>query len=308
MPDHQQESDPLEHAEGDRSDDSCSEGCEESSGVLADTGPSESEHHGLYLAPGDELSCGTHLTLPSASSAGYHDLYGQQNSCHQTSASVMSSHEYYYPQAYGYEAYYAASMMYGQQQLACNQLPSYGSQQRIQLPTGLMEEEPVYVNAKQYKCILRRRQQRARAEAENKLVKIRKPYLHESRHNHAARRVRGPGGRFLNADEARALAAVHETQQQPQSSVAAQASQCCEQRLRHEMPPGKLCVPRIAPHEMQQHSPQPSRTAGMRRLSTAQPGTDVRQTDGSSMGVRQTDGSSVGVAMPHLHTTAVRAS
>ena len=36
------------------------------------------------------------------------------------------------------------------------------------------------------------------------------PYLHQSRHNHAARRVRGPGGRFLTSEEVKALQASGE--------------------------------------------------------------------------------------------------
>ncbi|KAF8322259.1 hypothetical protein DL93DRAFT_2072158 [Clavulina sp. PMI_390] len=75
------------------------------------------------------------------------------------------------------------------------------------------DEEPLYVNAKQYHRILKRRAARARLEELHRLSKERKPYLHESRHRHALRRPRGPGGRFLTAAE---QAALRESEQKAQ--------------------------------------------------------------------------------------------
>ncbi|KAL8839999.1 MAG: hypothetical protein Q9170_001541 [Blastenia crenularia] len=84
--------------------------------------------------------------------------------------------------------------------------PSQQHQGSPDVPATGAEEAPLYVNAKQFHRILKRRVARQKLEEALRLTsKGRKPYLHESRHKHAMRRPRGPGGRFLTAEEVAAI-------------------------------------------------------------------------------------------------------
>ena len=75
----------------------------------------------------------------------------------------------------------------------------------VNMDVPTTSEEPMYVNSKQYNRILRRRDTRARWEQNHRILKRSTGYIHESRHRHAMRRPRGPGGRFLSAAELAAL-------------------------------------------------------------------------------------------------------
>ncbi|XP_021298308.1 nuclear transcription factor Y subunit A-7 [Herrania umbratica] len=132
-----------------------------------------------------------------------HSAMTTPNVPYTTPQHAVAPAAYPYPDPYyrsifaPYDAQPYPPQPYGGQPMVHLQL--MGIQQAgVPLPSDAVEE-PVFVNAKQYHGILRRRQSRAKAESENKVLKSRKPYLHESRHLHALRRARGSGGRFLNA-------------------------------------------------------------------------------------------------------------
>ncbi|KAG0221765.1 Transcriptional activator [Actinomortierella wolfii] len=121
-------------------------------------------------------------------------------------------------------------------------------------------EEPLYVNAKQYHRILKRRAARAALEAENRSMNRGRKYLHESRHKHAMRRPRGPGGRFLTSAEIAAMNATAEKEK----SKSEESSQSLQQdgQEQHDQSPQQ--------QQQQQHQPVPQQHQHQHQLQQEQ--------------------------------------
>ena len=112
--------------------------------------------------------------------------------------------------------------MYGDQLGMHQYMNAQSMYPRMPLPSEMVEETPTYVNAKQYRRIIKRRQARALLEKRKTIPTQRRNYLHESRHAHACRRPRGPGGRFLTKMELDAYKKL-EAGGMPEKEAVAQA-------------------------------------------------------------------------------------
>jgi len=68
-------------------------------------------------------------------------------------------------------------------------------------PEESLDSQPRFLNPKQYYRIMKRRYQKAKYFQTHVLIKQLTAYKHLSRHQHARRRQRGVGGRFLKREE-----------------------------------------------------------------------------------------------------------
>uniref|UniRef100_A0A0N4Z0M2 Nuclear transcription factor Y subunit n=1 Tax=Parastrongyloides trichosuri TaxID=131310 RepID=A0A0N4Z0M2_PARTI len=82
-----------------------------------------------------------------------------------------------------------------------NNLPQQQINEPQNTETCDSDDKTIYVNPKQFERIMKRREARMKLLQEGRLPKERQKYLHESRHKHALKRVRGEGGKFDTGNE-----------------------------------------------------------------------------------------------------------
>mmetsp|Transcript_11147 Transcript_11147/g.11169 ORF Transcript_11147/g.11169 Transcript_11147/m.11169 type:complete len:192 (+) Transcript_11147:46-621(+) len=101
------------------------------------------------------------------------------------------------------------------------QPPSTANRNQVEITTTASKNS-LFVNPKQYERILKRRVARSKLEGKMKPGEPggRREYLHESRHNHACRRPRGPGGRFLTKADLEKMAQDAENNQQGEKQIS----------------------------------------------------------------------------------------
>lgn len=216
---------------------------------------------GFYFQDQDSSSTqSTCQSYPGVASVGESNPYGQSvlsvntrcngspgklEEVHKKSALLKGTQDCVFPPQVDYRQQYACVPLSHPEPYYHGLLSTYGplsmpqmmgvASPRVPLPLDLTQDEPIYVNAKQYNAILRRRQYRAKLEAQNKVSKNRKPYLHESRHLHALKRARGSGGRFLNMKKLAesALNATRSEQDVSRSSRLQTTTKMLESELYH---------------------------------------------------------------------------
>ncbi|KAL3511641.1 hypothetical protein ACH5RR_024358 [Cinchona calisaya] len=166
----------------------------------------ENENYGKNVMSIQPGCCGVHVKPEEDQSKSTISFQDCVLPCSSIDCRQYASYPFTYPDTYNHGLLSA----YGTYPVVHSQMMGM-TPFRVPLPLDASQDEPVFVNAKQFKAIMRRRESRAKLEAQNKLSKIRKPYLHESRHRHALKRERGSGGRFLNTKKLQESKAIVKT-------------------------------------------------------------------------------------------------